>query len=234
MKKVLLTLSAIYAALLMTGCDKGGGGGGTNVVQVPVCANGQTWNGTQCVTGLNTGTSTTFRYKTQSASRGDTGAIKSFLEYGLDVCRDKNSSGYYDCGNWAANNFQVSIAGNINTANNCYSATKQVTPASLTMNIAIQPPLNMYINYGFYYGTQPSYVRNGANITATGNNISNCNSVRIIGRYGLFDVTLDIENTNLNASTVNYKLWWGFSSTSSSVPSINPPRVISYGTLVRY
>ncbi|XGC80407.1 hypothetical protein ACES2L_13830 [Bdellovibrio bacteriovorus] len=232
MKKLFVSMLAIYSAFWMTACGKDGGGG-TNVVQVPVCAAGTVWNGTSCVVGVTGSTTNTFRYRVQSYSRGDNAAIKSFLEYGLDVCRDKNSSGYYDCGNWAANALQVSIAGTYNTGGYCYSKG-QVTPSSLTFNLAIQPPLNMYINYGTFWGVAPTYRYNGVNMTATGNHVTDCNTVRIIARYGLFDVTLDLENAKLTQNTVPFKLWWGFSSTSSDVPSINPPRIIGSGTLVRY
>ncbi|UOF00887.1 hypothetical protein [Bdellovibrio reynosensis] len=224
MKKLFVSLMAIYSAFLVTGCDKGGGGG-TNVVQVPVCAAGSVWNGTSCVVGVNGSASTAFRYKVSSYSRGDSSGIRNFLEYGLDVCRENNSTGYYDCGNWGANNFQINIAGNINNSNYC--APKQVTPAQVTVNIAIQAPLNMYVNYGTLFGTWPTYRYNGANMTGVGSNISDCNSASIEVQYGLGRLTLQIVNSNLNQTTVPFKLWWAHTSDPTQ-------RLIGSGNLVRY
>lgn len=131
MKKLLISLMAIYSAVLMIGCGKDGGGS-TPVAPVTGCPVGHILSGNVCVltTGTNTVNGTVQfydynRYFVQSGygvstSSGDmtitnAGAYKTFLKEAMGIC-DRNiwgiQAGLSSCDNWVSGSFQVSFSVN--------------------------------------------------------------------------------------------------------------------------
>lgn len=132
MKKLLVSVMAIYSAVLMIGCGKDGGGGNTTTVVVPGggCPAGQVLSGNVCInstTGIVPNGNVqyydynrNFDFYGYNAVTGDmtitnTAAFKTFLKEAMGVC-DRNIWGWQvglaKCDNWVSGSFQVSFSVN--------------------------------------------------------------------------------------------------------------------------
>ena len=132
MKKLLMSIAAIYSAFSLVACGQNGGG---NNVATPVgyCASGQVWNGYVCVNNngnvVAPGTvqfydyNRAFSYYGNTVATGDmqivnNEAFKAFLKEAMAIC-DRNiwgwEAGLSDCDNWVSGSFKLAFAINVNT-----------------------------------------------------------------------------------------------------------------------
>lgn len=161
MKKLLVSVMAVFSTVLLIGCGKDGGGGNTTTVVVPTntCPIGQVLSGNICINppnGIAPNTTVNFydynRYFDSwgnYSSNGDltitnTRLYQLFLEEALGVCNTVIwglEAGLSKCENWVSGSFRVE-----------FSVTPALTP---TVRFTAQPApsfFQYFINFGVNFG----------------------------------------------------------------------------------
>lgn len=234
MKKIIASFLAIYSALLMVGCGKDGGGGGTVTNTVPVCASGQIWNGSVCVAGTGTGSVPNgyvqyYDYNRFFTSNGwgvstvngdmtitNAAAFKTFLKEAMAVC-DRNiwgvEAGLASCDNWVSGSFQMSFSMN----------------SSMKPTVRFEAyPAPSYFQYTLNFGIDAGGVAFNPLVLSQNNTFSLINNskgfeIRAQGSYwnggGLRLIQIQVLQGTLNDGYFTYDLYYPYNNVATKIAS---------------